>query len=226
MECFWHCGYFDVKFVNNYGGSERGERYTQDVVKRVNVIIGLDNLFRNLRREGKLEHFNRWMLVDHYVGSYGYEKGRKVPKQNRIEGRKVFLCLTDSNSINKVLRRLWNISNAVISPNKQSGMWLFSLHVGLSKTRMGVRSFPHGGYIDERPDSNLLWLKCEGDATPHHWYQHEKDGYYHKYTGLYLTRENVLKAQKLLQEHCNLHTTITSHYATSAIIRRYVGWDS
>jgi hypothetical protein len=109
------------------------------------------------------------MLVDHYVGSYGYEKGRKVPKQNRIEGRKVFLCLTDSN---------------------------------------------------------LLWLKCEGDATPHHWYQHEKDGYYHKYTGLYLTRENVLKAQKLLQEHCNLHTTITSHYATSAIIRRYVGWDS
>jgi hypothetical protein len=224
MECFWHCGYFNVIFVDNYGtGDREGERYTQDVVKRVNVVMELDNLLRNQRREGKLEHFNKWILVDHYMGSYGYNKGRKVPKQIRIEKRKVFLCLTDSNSINNALDKLWNMNDAVVSPNRQSGMWLFSLHVGLSKTRMGARPFPHGGYIDKRPDSNLLWLKCEGDATPHHWYQHEKDGYYHQYTGLYLTRENVLKAQELLLENCNLNTSITSHYLTPAIVRKYVG---
>lgn len=209
-------------FVGNYGS---GGGYTQDVVGRANIVISLDNMLRDLKQKGKLEHFKRWVLIDDYTKSYAYFNGKTTPGPLRIEGSKAYLCLTDSVLINDALVKLWNITDFTISPSKQSGMWLFSLHVGLSSTRLKARPFPHGGYVNERPDSNLLWLKCEYGEIPHHWYQHERDGYYHQYTGLYLTTDNVLNAQKLLQEHCNLNTNITSHYVTPAIIRRYAGWD-
>ena len=222
--CYLHCAYFDVEFVGNYGGGE-GERFTEDVVKRANIVIALDNLLRTRRREGKLEHFTRWILVDDYTKCYDHRNGRKTPKQIRIEGKNVFFCLADSNSVNEALGKLWDISDLTISPSKQSGMWLFSLHVGLSRTRLQARPFPHGGYVNERPDTALLWLRCEYSEIPHHWYQHETDGYYHQYTGLYLTRENVVQAQELMKRYCDLNTNIVSHYVTFAIIRRYAGWD-
>jgi len=225
MDCYLHCAYFDVRFVGNYGGDDRGERYTQDVVRRASVAIQLDNLLRSRRREGELGHFTRWILVDDYMKSYTYVNGRREPGKVRIDGKSVFLCLTDSNSINCALGKLWNISDFTISPSRQSGMWLYSLHVGLSKTRLQARPFSHGGYVNERPDSTFLWLKCDGSVIPHHWYQHETDGYYHQYTGLYLTRENVVEARELLKKHCDLNTSIVSHYVTSAIIRRYAGWN-
>ncbi|UCD05559.1 MAG: hypothetical protein JSV98_10700, partial [candidate division WOR-3 bacterium] len=141
MECYWHCAYFDVKFVGNYGGDDRGEKYTQDVIRRANVVIQLDNLLRIQMREGKLERFTRWILVDDYMKCYDYRNGRKTPKQIRIEEKNVFFCLTDSNSINDALGKLWNISDLAISPSKQSGLWLFSLHVGFSTTSRGARPF-------------------------------------------------------------------------------------
>lgn len=225
VDCYLHCAYFDVKFVGNYGGDDRGERYTQDIVRRANIVIQLDNLLRARRREGKLEHFRRWHLVDDYTESYTYVNGRREPGKVRIDGESVFLCLTDSVSVNKLLQRLWNVSDTIISPNTRSGMWLFSLHVGMANTYLTARPFFHGGYVSERPDSAFLWLRCESSEIPHHWYQHETDGYYHQYTGLYLTRENVVKAQELLKKYGDLNTSIVSHYVTPAIIRRYAGWN-
>lgn len=225
MYCYWHCAYFDVLFIGNYGGDDRGERCTQDVVQRTNVAIQLDNLLRTRRREGKLERFTRWILVDDYTKSYNYVNGRREPGKVRVDEKSVFLCLTDSVSLNRLLQRIWDVSDTVISPSTESGMWLFSLHVGLSKTRLHARPFHYGGYVNERPDTAFLWLRCEYSEIPHHWYQHETDGYYHQYTGLYLTHQNVVDAQELLKKHCNLNTNIVSHYVTPAIITRYAGWN-
>jgi len=217
MECKWHAAYFDAIFVNNYGGDNRQARFADDVAVRVNTIVRLDSILKSLRRQGKLEHFKRWLLMDDYMKNYSVDDGSFI-----IEGKKVYINLTDSVAINKALKKVWGIENVTISSNKRAGMWLFSLHVGLSETRLGARYFPHGGYIYERPDSTLLWLQCHPDpSAAHSWYQHETDGYYHQYTALYLTRKNVLEAQRLLLEHRNLKTTITSQYITSAIIKKY-----
>ncbi len=222
MDCQWHAAYFDALFMGNYG-SGACEKYADDVVNRALVVMQLDSIFKNLRREGKLKYFRRWVLVDVYMKCYKWEKGVGiVPRDSWIEGDSVYLCLTDSISINKVLKKLWHIEDVVVSPNRSAGMWLYSLHVGFSKTRLGARAFPHGGYVHERPDSSLLWLQSNSDPLAAHcWYQHEIDGYYHQYTGLYLTTKNVFEAQKLLLENRNLKTTITSHYVTQAIIRKY-----
>ncbi len=217
MECKWHAAYFDAIFVNNYGGDNRQARFADDVAVRVNTIVRLDSILKSLRRQEKLEHFKRWLLMDDYMKNYSVDDGSFI-----IEGKKVYINLTDSVAINKALKKLWHIKDVVISPNKKAGMWLYSLHVGFSKTRLGARPFDHGGDFSKRPDSNLLWLTCEGGfSIAHHWFQHETDGYYHQYTGLYLTRKNVIEAQRLKLEYSNLKTTIVSHYITSAIIKKY-----
>ncbi|MCK4251263.1 hypothetical protein KAX97_07430 [candidate division WOR-3 bacterium] len=221
QECRFHAAYFDVVFTGNYGSGAE-DIYTSDVAARVNVIVQLDSILRHARRQGKLEHFIRWQLNDHYHGNVILLGVRSAPGAMHIEGRKIHLSLIDSVALNNALKKLWHIKDVVISPNKKAGMWLYSLHVGFSKTRLGARPFHHGGDFSERPDRNLLWLKCEGGfSIAHHWYQHETDGYYHQYTGLYLTRKNVLEAQRLLLIHRNLKTTIVSQYITSAIIKKY-----
>ena len=222
MECGWSAAYFDVLFVNNYGGDDRLERYVNDVAVRTNVIIRLDSLLRSLRKEGKLVHFRRWTLIDSYTKQFSFATAKTTFGMCLDEDTDVFINLTDSISINRALKQLWNIQDVEISPNKQAGMWLYSLHTGLSKTRSGVRSIRHSSSLSERPDRDLLWLKCEGGfSVAHSFFQHETDGYWHAYTGLYLTTKNVLEAQRLLLENNNLKTTITSHYITPAIIKKY-----
>ena len=222
MECVWQAAYFDVLFVNNYGGDDRFERYVNDVAVRTNVIIRLDSLLRSLRKESKLVHFRRWTLIDSYTKKFDFATAKSNFGMCLDEDTDVFINLTDSISINRALKQLWTIQNMEISPNRQAGMWLFSLHTGLSKTRSGVRSVHHGSDLSERPDRHLLWLKCEGGfSVSHSFFQHETDGYWHTYTGLYLTTKNALEAQRLLLEHNNLKTTITSHYITPAIVKKY-----
>lgn len=142
-----------------------------------------------------------------------------------IKGRRVHLSLIDSVALNNALKKLWRIDDVVISPTRQTGVWFFSLHVGLFKSEQGAQAFIEGDDIidqHERSDTNLLWLKIEGDlCSSHHFYQHETDGYYHMYTGLYLSKQNVINAQRLLLEHSNLKTTIVSQYITTAIIKKY-----
>ncbi len=78
---------------------------------------------------------------------------------------------------------------------------------------------------DKRPDSSLLWMRCESGfgGPPYIWYQHETDGLYHLYTGLYLTIQNVLEAQKLLKDYYHLETTITSQYLMPWLLKNYMG---
>ncbi len=221
QECKWHAAYFDVMYINNYGSGDRAERFVNDAATVMNVVIRIDSLLKNLRHEGRLKHFVRWQLIDDYARNFRIEAGSFL-----IEERKVFLRITDSIAINRVLKKLWGVEDVVIDPSKRAGMWLFSLHVGLYKTRGAAQAFIESDdIIDQyyRPDSMLLWLTTEGDlVSSHHFYQHETDGYWHTYTGLYLTTKNVLEAQRLLLEHNNLKTTITSHYITPAIIKKYV----
>lgn len=216
-ECKWYAAYFDAIFVNNYGGDNRSARFADDVAVRVSTIVRLDSILKSLRRQGKLEHFKRWLLVDDYFKNYSVATGSLL-----IEGKNVYLRLTDSIAINKALKKLWHIDDVVISPNKKAGMWLFSLHIGFSRTLQGSRRLAHYFKYGERPDSNLLWLQCESSGySSHHFSQHETDGYYHMYTGFYLSKQNVIKAQRLLLEHSNLKTIIVSQYITAAIIKKY-----
>ncbi len=219
QRCKWHAAYFDVLYINNYGSDDRAERFVNDVATVMNVVLRIDSFLKNLRHEGRLEHFVRWQLVDDYAGNFRIEPGSFL-----IEDRKVFLRMTDSMAINKALKKLWGIEDVVIDPSKRAGMWLFSLHVGLYKTRKEAQAFIEGDdIIDQydRPDSMQLWLTVEGDlVSSHHFYQHERDGYCHTYTGLYLTSQNVLKAQRSLEIR-GVKTTIVSQYVTPAIIKKY-----
>lgn len=222
MHCSWRAAYFDVLFVDNYGISWLDDAYTSRVAARSKVIIRIDSLLKTLRQEGKLEHFKRWTIIDSYTEKFDFAhvKARHGIQSDKESNQ--FLNLTDSIAVNEALKKLWNIEDVTISTSKPAGMWLFSLHLGLIKDALVARS-RHPKYSSAlRPDSALLWLNCGGDVeVTNDFRQHETDGYYHVYTGLYLTEKNVLEAQKLLLEKCNLKTTITSQYITSRIISRY-----
>ena len=221
MVCRWHAAYFDAVFVENYGGSDREERYVDDVVAKTSSIMKLDNFLKSMRRAGKLEHFIRWQIADDYVGSYDYVGGKRVPGALRIEGRKAWFCFTDSAAMSEALLKLWKLDDVQYNPNERTGMWLFSLHVGLAKDQDSARQLYHEFEYGSRPDSPFLWLHIVGGfSVSHHFYQHETDGFYHTYTGLYLTRQNVVKAQEVLKKN-GLKTTITSQYLTPAIIKKY-----
>jgi hypothetical protein len=213
--CNFHAAYFDAEFVNNYGSMEE-HGFLEDICVVTNVIVRLDSLLRSRQRDGRLEHFVRWRLIDSYMKGFQHDPGSYV-----IEGRNVFLRFDDSLAINKALNRLWCINDFALSPNKHAGAWLFSLHVGVHNKFPGPEIPIRDIFKSERPDSDLLWLKIEGDWwSSHHFYQHEIDGYYHTYTGLYLTRDNVLQAKQLLEAK-GLKTTVTSHYLTHTILRHY-----
>lgn len=223
MECKIKTMYFDVLFVGNYGSPEADTIFQDDLIAKTNVIIRVDSLLRYLKRTGKIGHFKRWLLIDDYTKSYDWVKLRKIPKQLQIRNREVYLCLSDSISLNKALKKLWGIEDVVISPHKTAAMWLFSLHVGLAKSRkVAELFFQKVGISSDRPDSYLLWLQIEGGlCTSHQFCQHEKDGYYHTYTGLYLTKNDCLEAQKLLLSKMGLKTTVVSQYITPRIISKY-----
>ncbi len=213
----WRAAYFDVLFVGNYGSDKRAERFVNDVVAKMNVVIRIDSLLKRRWHERKLENFLQWQLVDNYMKNHRVESGSFI-----IEGRKVYIRLTDSVAINKALKELWHIDDVVVSPSKKAGTWLFSLHIGVSGNRLSAKQLIYDFEYGRRPDSMLLWLKIVGGLhSSHHFYQHEKDGYWHTYTGLYLTMQNVLEAQRLLLEHNGLKTTIVSQYITPTIIKKY-----
>jgi hypothetical protein len=223
MDCYWHAAYFDAQFTGNYG-TEQEAQYLNDVVARAQVIMQLDSIFRDLRRKGALPAFKRWHLIDSYHESYDYQNGKKLPCTMRIQHDTVYLCMIDSLSINEAMKKLWNIHDIIISPHKRSGIWVYSLHIKTTKSQWYARNYPDtlaSGY--SRKDEDLLWLRIEGGYSVNHcFYQHEIDGYYHQYAGLYLTKKNTIKAQNLLLKHYGLATTITSQYITPTVLRKYV----
>jgi hypothetical protein len=215
--CNFHAAYFDAEFVGNYAFVEE-ERFLSDVVSTAGVIIRLDSLLRNRRHEGTLDHFIRWRLVDNYMKRYSIEKASYI-----IEGRNVYIRFDDSVAINKALKELWHIYDYTLTVREQVSVWVFSLHTGFSHLEhVAKRLIGKNGVDYDRPDTNLLWLKIEGDLwSSHHFYQHEKDGFWHVYTGLYLSQQNVMAAQNLLLERYGLNTTITSHKLRPTILKRY-----
>ncbi|UCG31325.1 MAG: hypothetical protein JSV53_05460 [candidate division WOR-3 bacterium] len=215
--CNFHAAYFDAEFVGNYAFVEV-ERFLNDVVRTAGVIIRLDSLLGNRRHAGTLDHFVRWRLVDDYMKRYSVEKGSYI-----VEGQNVYIRFDDSVAINKALKELWQISDCALTVGGHTSVWMFSLHTGFSHLEhVAKRLIGKNGVDNDRPDTNLLWLRIEGDLwSSHHFYQHEKDGFWHVYTGLYLTQQNVTAAQKLLLERYDLETTITSHKLRPAILKRY-----
>lgn len=223
MNCSFHAAYFDAKFIGNYG-SGMDTIYRNDVITRAHVVMQLDSIFKELRRNGELPLFKRWLLIDSYHQSYDYVNGKKLPCKIRIQHDTVYLCMIDSLSINHAMKKLWNINDVIVSPQKKSGMWMFSLHIKTTKSQWHARNYPDTLYKYPFYDDLLFnWLYIEGGYWVHHsFYQHETDEYYHQYTGLYLTINNIIQAQKNIFEHCGLKTTITSQYVTPTILRKYV----
>ena len=226
MQCRWHAAYFDAEFWGNYGrgAKEEEDRYFRDIIHRAQIIMQLDSTLRALRRQGKMEHFKRWFLCDLYMRCYDYKDRKLAPRTPWHEGDTVFLCITDSLSINYVLEKYWGQKDIIISPGRQSGMWLYSLHTIFSKDRYRARQYPDTLMSPSpRGDSAFLWLCIDGGIpVKHNFYQYEIDGYYHQYTGLYITTADVLNAQTLLFQKYGIKTTITSHYVTPVILRKYI----
>ena len=76
-------------------------------------------------------------------------------------------------------------------------------------------------YFDEVP----LWLSVEYDeGYPNTWYQHEIDGHYHRYFGLFLTLKDVRAAQEWFLKNLVLKTTITSHFLTESLLNKYISF--
>lgn len=221
-ECKWHAACFDLVYVNWYGRDlMEDERYIRDVMTRSYAVIRLDSLLKALNHQGRLRSFKRWTLIDNPHLSYQHF-GDSKPGDLHIEDSKAYLCFADSVAVNRLLKELWNIEGINISPSRQCGMWLFSLHFGAYIDQAKARQYPDTLWISTRPDSNLAWLSIERDMWVRHaFYQHETDGYFHRYIGLYLTRQDVIKAQKLLFEHLGWKTTLTSQYVTPEILKKY-----
>jgi hypothetical protein len=224
MECTWHTAYFDASYWDWYGhgSSEEAERYKRDVMMRSYLVIRLDSLLRSINGDGKGKSYKKWILIDNQHASY-QQFGSPQPGDIHIEDQKVYFCFTDSLAVNNLLNELWGLSGIHIDYYKPCNMWLFSLHAGTYRTLAQAERFPDTLWIFERPDSDLVWLKIDKESWVHHAFcQHEIDGYYHRYLGLYLTKRNAVKAQKLFFENLGQKTTITSQYVTPAILRKYI----
>lgn len=210
-ECYFNAAYFNATYINNYGGDERTKNFVKDAIKVANVIIRLDSLIKNYVRGGLIKNYLQYELIDNYTGNF------RIPKGSYIRsGKEIHLRLTDSIAVNRILKDLWEIKDYTISPNVVASVWLFSLHIGMSKTRETIIALIESLNIDyDRPDTELLWLKIEGDlCSPMVFYQRETDGFYHSYAGLYLTKGNVMHAKELIEKKYGIKTTITSHFIT------------
>jgi len=219
----WHAAYFDAEYILNLG-SDLEQYYPRIVIDRAKVVIRLDSLLR----ANHPEHFTRWHLVDSYTKSYIYENNKYRSKPINPVGTDVFFDFTDPVIIRKALAKLWNIIDTGFSVTEPAGQWMYSLHINASKNASLIYGSLKGDIYDryfERPDTNCLWMQCESGVggPPYFWSQYETDGYYHLYTGLYLTTKNVQEAQKLLKEKYNLETTITSQCVTLSILKKYMG---
>lgn len=218
-ECYFNSAYFNATYINNYGGDERAENFVKDAIKVTNVVIRLDSLIKSNVRRGLIKNYLQYKLIDNYAGNF------RIPKESYIKnGKEIHLRLTDSIAVNKILKDLWGIRDYTISPNVTAGIWLFSLHIGVCKTKNGILALIEGLDINyDRPDEEFLWLKVEGGLySPMSFYQYEKDGFYHGYTGLYLTKNSVMRAKKLIEKRYGIKTAVTSHYITPSVLKKYV----
>lgn len=219
MECHWKATNFEARSMRNYGNYLGSEKiFKQNIVEECRVIIRLDSLLNHLRRAGRVTAEKRWILYDHYI------RGRKT-HGNEICGDTVYLCLTDPVSVNSALRELWGITDHSLSPSPVSAKWLFSLHIGTFASRDAAWAVLDRSRLSRgsRPDKDLLWLTVEGDwSSSHSFIQHETDGYWHLYTGLYSTKNNALKAAKVWQEILGRKVVLVSQYLTPNIIGQYL----
>jgi hypothetical protein len=222
----WHAAYFDAVYVDNFG-SDLETYYPQEVLKRIYFVIRLDSLLRATRQQGELEHFTRWRLIDDYTKSYNYANNKHMSKLINPSGTEVFFSFKDPVIFKDVLAKLWNITDTGFNVTEPASQWMYSLHINVNQNAIDTDSFlkVHGNEYGVRPDSLYLWMTCETGLGPHPhiWSQDETDGFYHLYTGLYLTTKNVQEAQKLLKEKYTLETTITSQYVTPGLLKKYMG---
>ncbi len=222
----WHAAYFDADFVVNLG-SDLEEHYPRIVIDRANVIIRLDSILRTK----KPERFYRWHLVDDYMKSYDFINDKPYSKSIKPTGIDVYFDFTDPAMIKDALAKLWGIDDTILNITAQAGQWMYALHLSTSKEICFIDSiltynkWEGLDRYDKRPDSSLLWMRCESGfgGPPYIWFQHETDGLYHLYTGLYLTTKNVQEAQKLLKDQYHLETTITSQFLTPWLSKNYMG---
>jgi len=215
----WDAAYFNATFVANYGGDDRVENFVKDAIRVTNVVVRLDSLLKSLARSGKLKNLRQIELIEHYCVNYKIQPGNFL--QN---GDTVYIKFSDSVAINRVIKTIWDVEDFIFSPNTPAHSWIFSLHIGLSKSLEKIQAFIDSIEIDyDRPDSDLLWLIVEGEIwSSHLFYQYERDGYFHIYAGLYLSKNKVIQAQKLIREKYNLNPVITSHLITPDIVKKYV----
>ncbi len=218
-ECYFNGAYFNATYINNYGDDERAEKFVKETIKVANVIIRLDSLIKSYVRRGLIKNFLQYELIDNYAGNF------RIPNGSYIRnGKEINLRLTDSIALNKVLKEIWRINDYTISPNVLAHTWLFSLHIGICKTRKEIIALLKSLDINyNRPDIEFLWLRVEGDlGSPMAFYQRERDGFYHGYIGLYLTKDNVMSAKELIEKKYCIKTTITSHFITPQVLKRYL----
>jgi len=218
-ECRWNAAYFNATFVANYGDYDRVENFVKNAIRVTNVVVELDSLLKDLARNGKLKNLRQFELIEHYCINYKIQSGNYL--QN---GDTIYIKFADSIAINKAIKTIWSVDDFVFSPNMPAHAWIFSLHIGLSKSLEKIQTFIDSTEIDyARPDSNLLWLIVAGDIwSSHLFYQYERDGYFHIYTGFYLSKNKVIQAQKLIREKYNLNPVIMSHLIIPDILKKYV----
>jgi hypothetical protein len=223
-KCSWHAGYFTAVYENWYGyDTLEDKRYVKDVLERSHIIIKLDSVIGNLQHNRKMPDFKRWTLIDHSQARHKLFGDQTPSGKVHIKGDSAFLCFTDSTSVNVALVKLWDIRDVTFRPSNKAGTWMFSLHIGAYEHKDQARNYPDTVWVTQRPDAGLLWLTIERDVwASHMFHQHETDGYYHRYTGLYSTHKNVQRAQELFEQEYGLKTTITSQYISPKILGRYV----
>ncbi len=218
--CSWKAGYFNAFYQSWYGhGSEdEKQRIIKEIMNRTWVIIKLDSLIRSYKNADRLSSFPRWTLIDN--GSERYRLfGETKPGTVSIKGTRAYLNLADSQAASKALVQLWGIESCTVHIGEPSGTWLYALHSGTYDSQLRARFTSQNLNFDDLH----LWLSTEYDeGSPNTWYQHETDGYYHRYYGLFLSSKDVYEAQEWFLKKLGWKTTITSHYLTTALLKKYV----
>ena len=215
----WKAGYFNASFQSWYGHGfeDEQQRIIKEIMNRTWIIIRIDSLVRVNKKADLLSPFPRWTLVDN---GHTTKSGTIS-----IQGTKAYLNLADSLTVISALTRLWGIKPYAMRIGEPSGIWLYSLHYEIYDNHFKARglddTLTRGCRLEELP----LFLYAVYDAGfQNTWYQHEIDGYYHRYFGLFISNKDVLIAQDWFLNNYGWNTTITSHYLTPAILKGYLSF--
>jgi len=213
--CVWNFNFFKAEY-NTYFGHGFEEEFAKKIYIRTIYLL---NIYKTFKENGI---FTKFLWFERY-----YRK----PESYKISNDTLYIrSLKDTLLIKKIFKEVFNIEIKNFKRFEKKPFYVFSLHIKCSNDPSKlkdilIRDTVFNCYARDSEESDkkeLFIYACSDYMHPLSFYQHEKDGYWHLYTGFYLKLQNVKKAKKIWERYFK-NVSIVSFPLTYRYIAKYLG---